>query len=182
MQRIGRAISGLAAITSFIGSVFVILLVLHVTLDVALRYFFNAPLTGTILYVSLYYMTAIAFLPLAAVEERDAHISVELVVERLPSGIVRVLTGISLAITILIFLALAVRTFEEAVAKYEIGAFAMESGTNIPTWPTYFFLPVGFGLMLLVAVYKLACDVLGTQSGLHAHTHIADPGAPLYDE
>ena len=59
--------------------------------NVILRYVFNAPLNGTILFVSTFYMVAIAFLPLALVEQGDNHISVELLFDRFPGGLRRAL-------------------------------------------------------------------------------------------
>ena len=44
---------------------------------------------------------------------------------------------------------------------------AIEQGTvTIPIWPTYYALPIGAGLMTLVALYKLAVALTGAKSGL----------------
>jgi TRAP-type C4-dicarboxylate transport system permease small subunit len=77
-----------------------------------------------------------------------------------------VLRVLSHLLSIAVFGALAIRTFNEAMVKYDTGTFAMEAGMRIPTWPAYFALPVGFGLMLLVLLYKLICEVTGKPMAL----------------
>ena len=49
-----------------------------------MRSFFNYPLPGTITIVSYYYMAIAAFMPLAFAEQKQAHISVEVITERMP--------------------------------------------------------------------------------------------------
>lgn len=137
------------------GMILLLLMIVHVTLDVAMRFLFNMPLPGTIMVVSLFYMIAVAFLPLAAVEERDAHISVEIVTELLPAYLQSCLRVFSIFFSTLVFGLLTFRTGVEAVTKFRIGAYVVEAGTRVPTWPPYFFLPIGFGLMTLVLLCRL---------------------------
>ncbi|MEQ6250226.1 TRAP transporter small permease [Sulfitobacter sp. HNIBRBA3233] len=174
MQAIGKAISAVVAASSGIAGVLVVLLVAHVTLDVAMRYVFNTPLNATILYVASFYMVAIAFLPLALVEEKDMHISVELLAERFPSKIQTFLAFLATLLTAIVTATVAVRTGQEALVKYAGGAYSIEAGGKIITWPTYFFLPVGFGLMALVSAWKTIAMLLGRDSGLVA-PEIEDP-------
>lgn len=182
METIGKGLSAASALLVYAASVVVLLLVCHVTLDVTLRYAFNAPLNATILFVSVYYMVAIAFLPLAGVEARDAQISVEVVSSLLPGWIERVLIVFGLLLTVAVTTALAMRGWEVAMAQYSRGAFAMESRVRIPTWQSYFFLPAGFGMIALVALHKLLCMVLGQRSGLQAFLHLGEPGAPILED
>jgi TRAP-type C4-dicarboxylate transport system permease small subunit len=55
-----------------------VVMMVHVTLDVAGRNLFNAPIVGTIEIVSAYYMAPLAFLPLAIITRERGHIIVEL--------------------------------------------------------------------------------------------------------
>ena len=177
MRAIGRLISRIDGIATIFCGVVVMLLVLHVTAEVVMRYVFGMPLKGTIQFVSLYYMTAIAFLPLGAVEERDSHVVVEVVTNLLPRALVTVFFGIGLVLTAAVSIVLAARAWEEAMGQYELGSFVMEGGFRLDTWPTYFFVPVGFGLMLVVSVWKLICLLTGRDSGLMLSAF--DPGAPV---
>ena len=168
MNLIGRVISVFSAAASGVAGILVILLVFHVALDVVMRYVFNAPLDATILYVSAFYMVAIAFLSLARVEQDDAHISVEVVTSLLPDRVVGAFYGFSLILTVLVAAALTLRTWEEAMTKFRIGSFTIEAGDKILTWPSYFILPVGFGLMLLVTLWKIMRFVVDARNGLAA--------------
>ena len=166
MKPIGRMISWLNTGVSSVASVLVLCLIVHVSLDVLMRYAFERPLDATILYVSAFYMVAIAFLPLGVVEENNGHIAVEVLAERLPTSLQSVLLFIATLVTTIVTAFVAVRTGQEALAKYAAGAFSIEAGGKIITWPTYFFLPAGFGLMSLVSAWKLLAMVTGKDSGL----------------
>lgn len=180
MHPIGRLISRINGTATVFCGVIVMLLVLHVTAEVVMRYVFGMPLKGTIQFVSLYYMTAITFLPLGAVEERDSHVVVEVITNFLPHALVTVFSGIGLVLTAVVSVILAARAWEEAIGQYELGSFVMEGGFRLDTWPTYFFVSVGFALMLVVSVWKLICLLTGRNSGLMLSTF--DPGAPVLNE
>lgn len=152
LERVNRA--GISLLGWF-GTCCLILMALQITLDVTLRHLFNAPLTGTIMFVSLFYMIVVAFVPLAQAEQNDAQISVEVVTELLPQRVQRVLSVLSLVISGIVFGGMCVRTWIEAVSKYKLGSFIIEGGVMIPTWPSYFFLPIGFGFACLVVIRKL---------------------------
>ena len=174
MKPIGRAISRINAGVSGIAGILVVCLVAHVTADVAMRFVFETPLDATILYVSAFYMVAIAFLPLGLVEEKGSHIAVELLAEKFPDRVQTVLLWLATLITAVVTGAVAVRTGQEALVKYAGGAYAIEAGGKVIIWPTYFFLPVGFGLMSLVSAWKLLALSTGRDSGLIGLT-IEDP-------
>ncbi len=174
MKPIGKLISWINAGASGIAGILVLLMVAHVSADVTMRYVFGLPLDATILYVSAFYMVAIAFLPLGLVEQKDSHIAVELLVERFPNRIQTVLLFFATLITAIVTAAVTVRTGQEAMAKYVTGAYSIEAGGKILTWPTYFYLPAGFGMMSVVAFWKLIAMVTGKDSGLSLMT-VEDP-------
>ncbi len=174
MKFIASMISWLISGTATIAGIMVLLLVAHVTLDVVMRFAFSTPLNSTILYVSAFYMVAIAFLPLAAVEQKDSHIAVELLVEKFPTKVQSFLAGLALLLTFIVTATVAIRTGDEAIAKYVGGSFSIEAGGKVITWPTYLSLPIGFGLMSIVAGWKLICMIMGRPHGLDA-LRIEDP-------
>jgi TRAP-type C4-dicarboxylate transport system permease small subunit len=173
MNPIAKLLSGASGALAAIAGLAVLALVCHVTLDVILRYVFNAPLNGTILFVSTFYMVAIAFLPLALVEQGDNHISVELLFDRFPGGLRRALMILGQLLTVIVASLIAIRSGEEAIGKYALGTFSLEGGTKFITWPSYFILPAGFGLMALVALWRLIAALLGIDSGFRGHNEIA---------
>ena len=151
MKLIASVISAVITLTASLAGIIVLMLVAHVTIDVVMRFAFDTPLNSTILYVSAFYMVAIAFLPLAAVEQNDSHIAVELLVERFPTKVQSFLAGLALLLTCIVTATVAIRTGDEALAKFIGGSYSIEAGGKVTTWPTYLALPLGFGLMSIVA-------------------------------
>ena len=91
MVLVTRALDGLSGSLAAIGSLVLLVTMLHVSVDVMARFFFNMPLSGTIEISSFYYMIAVVFLPLAAVEGKNGHIAVEILAQRLGEGGQRIL-------------------------------------------------------------------------------------------
>tara|TARA_A100001391_G_scaffold151462_7_gene109165 strand:- start:8111 stop:8689 length:579 start_codon:yes stop_codon:yes gene_type:complete len=166
MYRLGRWLSSLTDFTTLIGGLAIALMMLHITADVVLRFLFSSPIPGTITYVSNYYMVVAAFVPLAYAEKLDAHVSVEVVVERLPRRLQRHLAHWLLPVSATVLGFMTVKTWDEAVTKFQSGAALVEGGTTIITWPGYFVLPLGLGLMVLVLVYKFLVYLTGARCGL----------------
>ena len=174
MEVVGKSISRFVSWVTALNCIFLMCLVVHVTLDVVLRYVFNTPIHSTILFVSVYYMVAIAFLPLAVIEVKNEHIAVEILTKRFPENIQNFLLVISTTLTMLVAALVAVRTGQEALSQYNNGAFSMEAGRKVFIWPSYFFLPVGFAMISVVAAWKTIAILTGKKSGLSAFK-IEDP-------
>jgi TRAP-type C4-dicarboxylate transport system permease small subunit len=166
MYLIGRFLSHLNTTLTTLGGLAIALMMLHVSLDVLLRYVFNAPLPGTITIVAYYYMIIAAFLPLAFAEQKNAHISVEVFTDLLPDRGQYHLAAWILPLSAAIFGGMAWRTWGEAVSKHNITASVVQGNTSIPVWPTYYVLPIGFGLLSLVLAYKFLVYLFQSSSGL----------------
>ncbi|MGI9572660.1 TRAP transporter small permease [Alloalcanivorax xenomutans] len=165
MYRLGRYLSGVTDMTTLVGGLAIALMMIHISLDVLLRYLFSTPIPGTITYVSNYYMIVAAFLPLAYAEKLGAHISVEVVSERLPQRLQFHLAHWLILLSAIILGFMTVKTGIEAVSRYQMGAALVEGGTSIIIWPGYFVLPIGLGLMVLTLLYKFLIYVIGGESG-----------------
>jgi len=143
---------------------------LHVSLDVALKYLFAAPIPGTINIVSNYYMIILVFAPLAMAELRNAHISVDIL--PLPPGragdiwmrCIYILNGV-------VFAAVAYNTFVDAWKKYEVRAFALDQNGLIYIWPGYFVLPLGLGLISILLICKAVRPDLAVSDDEVIETH-----------
>jgi len=166
MERLGRYLSAVTDFMTMLGGLAIALMMLHVTADVAARFLFGTPIPGTITVVSHYYMIVAAFVPLAFAEQKEGHISVEVVTERLPRFVQKHLRGWALLLSALVFALLTVRTWGEALSKYGINASVVQGDASIPVWPTYFVVPLGVGLMTLVLTYKFLVYLFGFRSGL----------------
>ncbi|MDO9525088.1 MAG: TRAP transporter small permease [Gemmobacter sp.] len=134
--------------------------------DVVMRNVFGKPLVGTIEIVSIIYMIGICFLPLALADERDAHISVEVLTELMPRRVVHILLIVGTVLGIVVMGALCWRTWAEAMTQMRKGSVMITSGKEpMLTWPSYYILPVGFGLSFMVLIYKLLCLLTNREFG-----------------
>jgi TRAP-type C4-dicarboxylate transport system permease small subunit len=170
--RIGRWLSRLTDILAFLGCVAVVLMMLHITLDVFMRWI-GLPIPATVTIVPHYYMLPIIFLPLALAERNDAHITVEVLVQFLRRRWQRVLAVLGWTISAGVFGILFYQSLLDAMEKMKVGTFMMEVDWKIPIWPTYFFLPVGFGLVVIILVYRIIVTVGDLKSGLGEVQHEA---------
>ena len=166
MKIVGRMLARMINATSVIGMLAVALMMLQITIDVTGKYIFSIPVPATISLVSHYYMVIIAFLPLAFVEERDGHITVEVLTEFLPMRIQHHLGSWTYLLSAAVFGALAYRSLVTAGSSRDACAFMVELGMKIIIWPSYYLLPIGAGLMTAVLIYRWLLYVTGAKSGL----------------
>ncbi len=169
-----KGLFGASNILGTIGAAIVLLMMLHIVLDIGLR-FFGVPLQATIEIVQAWYMVPIAFLPLAYVEKLNGHISVELVSQHLSTRTQELLIAGVSVFSALYFSAFAWRTGIDAMSKYEVGEVAL-GDVAIVVWPTRFFVPIGCGLITLFLLYKAVRLVAGDKSLL-----TKDPDATLIE-
>lgn len=146
---IGRIFDKLIDGATAVGAVAVAAMMIHVSLDVTLKYLFNSPIPATIVIVSQYYMLFVAFLPLALAEQRDSHISVEILATRLPWRVQHHLQGASFLFACIVYGMLTYIALFNARREFEAGSFLIEQKVKIDVWPAYFILPTGTGLMTL---------------------------------
>ena len=166
MQFIGRVLSGITFILTIFAGLSVLTMMLNISGDVIGRYFFNAPLPATIAFVSNYYMVIAAFIPLALCQKRDAHISVEVVMQLLPNSVQRHAYRWAWLYSAAVFGLLTWTSWVQAESKRTAGSYVMEMGVKVPIWPGYYMLPIGFGLITLVLVYQFLVYLSGSKSGL----------------
>ncbi|MCE8009494.1 TRAP transporter small permease [Aestuariivita sp.] len=167
MFRIGRVLSALAKMSSLLGTICIVLMMLHVTADVIGRYVFNAPLPGTIVMVAHYYMIILVFLGLGVAEEKRAHISVEFLTDMMPKTVQGWLSVFSGALTVVVVALLVISGYSEAMKKTRSGA-SMEQGSQmVEIWQSYWAIPLGAALMVMIAAYKVVSALSGQRSGLN---------------
>jgi TRAP-type C4-dicarboxylate transport system permease small subunit len=154
MARLQRIIDLLAAALMIVGGVALTLMMGHVTVDVIGKYFFNRPVPITLEMVSNYYMVAVVFLPLAAVERRNGHIHVELIYAHLARVVRRLLDVLAYGLGIFFFSMLTWTAWDVAVRKFLVGEFIMGSYSVI-IWPSRFLVPAGGALITVLLLLKL---------------------------
>jgi TRAP-type C4-dicarboxylate transport system permease small subunit len=138
----------------FFSSIFLVLMMLHVTADVLMKYFFNSPIEGTFETVTYYYMISIVFLPLAMVELRNEHIYVDLFVRRFPSKLQQGIYIFACLTGILYFSIMMYQTFIDAL-KATAERETVMSNYLFYVWPSRWALPIGMGCMVLALALNI---------------------------
>ena len=165
MRALERVLDRLGDAMMIISGAAVVVAILHITVDVALRYLLRQPLPGTIAIVINYYMPMMAFLPLAYTQRVDGHIVVDLFFGFLPKSLQRHVIGWVFLFSALLCGLLAWATWIEAVNKAQRGTFSFEDGAVIATWPGHFLPPVGYGLITLVLALQFFGYLVGSDNG-----------------
>jgi len=148
-------------IPPFVASVAMVLMMIHVTVESFSRYFLNSPLPATTEIVSLYYMVPLSVLPLASLLAKDELIKVEIVSDLSTLKWRRILVFIGDA-TILVVSVLATYWMaQEALKKARIGEVWEGSSAFVTAWPSRWFMPLGFGLLALVAAVRVLAFLRG---------------------
>jgi TRAP-type C4-dicarboxylate transport system permease small subunit len=178
MYAIGRFLSFLSQSASLIGALCILLMMLHVTADVAGRYLFNSPVPGTIVTVANYYMVIIVFIAIGVAEEKRAHISVEFLTDLMPAGVQKAFALLAGVLTVWVATILMIGGYGEAMKKTISGAKMEQGSRMVEVWQSYWLVPIGAGLMALIAAYRIVTMVTGARNGLNE----TDPNVTFINE
>lgn len=162
-----------------LGAVVIVLMAAHVIADVASRYLLNQPLPGTIEIVSLYYMVAVIYLPLAYVQSRRQHIVVHQFTYWLPLRARLSLDAMVGLLATAILVVLAWRGILEAMRATAIGQQSDAGGYAILSWPPRWFVPLGLAVMALQTIMQSARDLAGVFGGPRSAVTPAGPREEL---
>ena len=163
-----RAESLLGALTSlflWLAAAATAAMMLHVAADVVAKLIVRHPIVGTLEMVSLYYMVAVVFLPLAAVQRERRHIFIELFTQRLGVRGQRTLDALALFLTFLLAATLFWRSLEVAIEKTLVGELANNIEFQIEVWLGRWFPVVGFALTAAWCFLQLIQDVIAIFTG-----------------
>ena len=161
LERLLTPVNGLFA---WLSGIAVAVMMVHVCADVFAKFVLLAPVPGTITIVTEYYMPLLTFLPLAFVQQRRGHISVEVLTTRFSKRVQHHLYFWTLLFAVVVFALLAYVTFGEAVKKMELGKFQMEQDVKVLTWPGQYFPAIGYGLIALFMLLQFIGYLMGKAS------------------
>ncbi|WP_127110115.1 TRAP transporter small permease [Pararhodobacter zhoushanensis] len=162
MKFFHRLVSWIANALFAVSMVAGVLMMLHVTIDVIARSFFNSPLAGTGEITASYYMIAVAFLPIAWVTLRDQHVTADIFVSALPRLFQTVIALLVDVLVILYVSAFVWQTWISAAARTERGEVWEILGGYLPIWPTRWILPVAGAAMVLTMIFRLFAKLTNT--------------------
>ncbi|MFG1463376.1 TRAP transporter small permease [Xanthobacter sp. DSM 24535] len=163
MKRIIRLVDAAARAGAFLGAAAILLMMAHVSLDVALRKLLGQPLPGTLTTVTYYYMVIAVFAPMALVERHRAHISVDLLTPLLPARLHRHMQAINGVVAALIMALVAWSGWTDAVHDWQVSASQVQGSAVMPVWPAHFAVPFGAGLLAIAFLLRPVLRPSGTR-------------------
>lgn len=148
LLRVEQIVRKIIEVVGIAAVVILMVMVMLTVADVALRFFFNKPISGSAEYTS-YLMVGTGFLGLAWCALTDGHVGVDLIATKLSKRGLALTDTLNYILALAISLLIGIQTIAEAdfVQKFNVRSTI----TGIPTYP--FYLVVAFGyLMLFIAV------------------------------
>lgn len=142
-----------------LAALFICLMMLHVAADVVSKLLFRHPLLGTLETVSLYYMVAVVFFPLGAVQRERTHIFIELFTHTLPERIQRLLDAIALLLGFLITAILFWKGLEVAIDKTAVRELSNNITWQYEVWPGRWFPVAGFAIAAAYCLVQFLAEL-----------------------
>ncbi|MCB1352873.1 MAG: TRAP transporter small permease [Rhodobacteraceae bacterium] len=158
METVERWISRVSILCA---SLILLAMMLQVVIDVGMRSLLGAGFPATADIVARYYMVAVSFLPLAMTEIGRRHIEATIFTEGLRGAPRRAIQALGVTAGLVAFGLLAWGTALEALSQTRRGAYVEAGAIVVPTWPSYWILPVSLGLMEVVMVLRLVQVIQG---------------------
>lgn len=160
MVAIEKTLDWLGWILLIFGGILMVLMMLQITLSVLGRYLITQPIPGTLEVVSTYYMVGAVFFPLAYVQRNREHIVVELFTQNLSPRALAGLEGVVYLLSSIYTGMIAWRGFLSAYKAYDVGEVWTTAYFDLITWPTYWFVPIGFALMTAYLLLHATRDLV----------------------
>ena len=124
--------------------------------DVGLRYLLNRPIVSSYELI-MFMMVIVVFSALSYTATEDGHVTVDLIVSRLPKGVQRFLKFLTSLLSAGLFALVAQQSFVRAKALRLEGLISQI--LHIPVYPFYLFVAFGSALLSLVLILSVL-DVL----------------------
>ncbi|MFH1489560.1 MAG: TRAP transporter large permease subunit [Pseudomonadota bacterium] len=142
-----RVAGPLTRFSDSVGRIILGVMVLLITLDVVLRYFFNRPIKGSYELVE-FMMVALVFLGLGYTQTKKDHVSVNLLTEKLSANQVRVIQSITHLLSLGVFILITWRCIVQAEVLRVNGSTS--DVLFIPNYPFMFVAVFGSALLCFV--------------------------------
>jgi TRAP-type C4-dicarboxylate transport system permease small subunit len=130
--------------------------------DVGLRYLFDHPIVSSYELI-MFMMVIVVFSALSYTATEDGHVTVDLVVARLPKGAQRFVKVVTTLLSGALFALIAQQNIVRAEALRVEGLISQI--LHIPVYPFYLFTAFGCGLLSLVLLLNVLDFLLAEKKG-----------------
>lgn len=157
-----KVVSFLERVSGIILAIIVIFLVLLICTSVTARYFAKPILLDYDIVTLI--VPVLAFLGVSFCQQFRGHLRIEFIVNRLKGRSYHLVESLWLAISICIFVILAVYTLRDAIAAYQTGY--VTPATFLPTWYSRFLIATGCIIMCFRLVIQLTQNIIQLVNGI----------------
>jgi len=178
MHRFEQLVS---AATMVLGGIILAVMMLQIVVDVAMRQVLGAGFPATPDLVGKYYMVALAVFPIAFTEVKRRHIEATIFTDQLPSRMRNWFGVPGFFLSAFAFGLLTYAGTIEALRETKKGAYIEAGLINVLTWPSYWLLPIAFGLMTVICVIRLLAMFTG-HFVIHSHDPLEEIDSHLEGE
>ena len=152
MTAIRRVIVLLCRLQICLGGIAMIMMMVQICADAALRTLFNSSVPGTLEIVSFYYMVSVVFLPLAYIQLHRGHVIIELFTSSLSDRTNALIDAIVYTLAAVAMGYFTMAAVEKAMKMTTLGEFVL-GVILVYTWPARWLVVAGTGLMSLVYAF-----------------------------
>ena len=142
----------------------VFIMIFPTTLDVVLRYVFNAPLPE-MFQLTEFMMVGVVYLAVAYVQQLKDHIKIETATDWLPQKAQNILDIFGYGVGFCIFAVITWQTGRLAWEAWDTQDYTM-GVVQFPLWPAKTILPIGIGFLcfrllldMAIGIYALKCPL-----------------------
>lgn len=154
-------------------AVALVLLMLHTVLNAFLRTFTSTSLTGTLEYVTYWYLPAIALLGFICAQKEHSHIEAALIFSKLPRANQVEIQILGQVLTIALSVAFAYYGLVEAIENWHIGLIGGVTGVTI--WPVTFLVPFAFAVMAVQVLLDMLAVIRNSDPAAKAGDTSSQP-------
>ena len=147
-----KIISKIAHVCGFLGTIFLAGLMLMTAADVFLRYFFNAPILGSF-EITEFLLVVIVFLAIPWAAMQRVNVRVDLVVGKFSSKLRARFDAVTCVFALIVTGFFTWYTVPQVIYVFNLGT--VSDMLEIPYWPFYFMVALGFFLLFLVLIDTL---------------------------
>ncbi|MEH7380337.1 TRAP transporter small permease [Bacillus sp. JJ1533] len=143
-----RGFTKMASFLSFIGAIWIFLIMLMIVYDVGARNLFNSTFMGTSEIVRNS-IVGITFLQMAHVLNNNRHIRTTIILDKLPDKWKSVLNGFASILGFGLFFLIFIKSWDPTWTALSSGEYEGEGALRVPTFPAHFLVMLGSLVMAI---------------------------------
>lgn len=153
LTKLDKFITNISAITIFI-------MMLWIVADVVLRSFFHAPISGTIEITGEYLLVIIVYLAISYTYKEGGHVSVELLQEKFPPTLRKVVRLVTNLLAIIVFILLGIANYNKGM-EYFATNIRTTSLLDYPLAPALMIITLGVFSLVINLIFESIAIVRG---------------------